>query len=198
MLIDENDVPVAALPIDAFKAHLRLGTGFGTEDIQDSVLEGFLRAAIAAIEARIGKALIARSFVWTVSQWHDDYGAALPIAPVSAIVSVERVDQFGMASTVSADVYRLVADLHVPELRATGFQLPSPPVAGAIRVTLTAGFAAEWTEVPADLAQAVMMLATHYYENRAATSLGAGCMPFGVTSLLERYRRLRISAGGAS
>jgi len=49
--------------------------------------------------------------------------------------------------------------------------------------------------MPADLAQAVLMLAAHYYEFRSDTSLGQGCMPFGVTSLIERYRTVRIFAG---
>ena len=55
MLVEETTVPAAALPIAAFKDHLRLGTGFSEDTIQDSVLEGFLRAAVAAIEARTGK-----------------------------------------------------------------------------------------------------------------------------------------------
>ena len=56
MLIEETAVPLAALPLAEFKAHLRLGTGFADDDIQDPVLESFLRAAMAAIEARTGKA----------------------------------------------------------------------------------------------------------------------------------------------
>ena len=55
MLIEETTVPDVALPVEDFKAHLRLGTGFGPETLQDEVLAGFLRAAISAIEARTGK-----------------------------------------------------------------------------------------------------------------------------------------------
>jgi uncharacterized phiE125 gp8 family phage protein len=39
------------------------------------------------------------------------------------------------------------------------------------------------------------MLAAHFYEYRHETALGSGCMPFGVTSLIERYRPLRLSLG---
>jgi uncharacterized phiE125 gp8 family phage protein len=60
---------------------------------------------------------------------------------------------------------------------------------------MVAGYGAAWSDLPADLAQAVLMLAAHYYEYRHDTALSGGCMPFGVTSLLERYRPLRISAG---
>ena len=43
-----------------------------------------------------------------------------------------------------------------------------------------------------EFAQAVLLLAAHYYENRSDS--GAGWMPYGVTSLLRRYKPLRLSA----
>ena len=64
MLIEETAVPSEALPVDAFKAHLRLGTGFSEDTLQEPVLESFLRAAMSAIEARTGKILIERDFSW--------------------------------------------------------------------------------------------------------------------------------------
>ena len=67
MLIEETTVPDAALPVDEFKAHLRQGTGFGEDTLQDEVLRSFLRASIAAIEARTGKVLMERAFSWTLS-----------------------------------------------------------------------------------------------------------------------------------
>ena len=39
------------------------------------------------------------------------------------------------------------------------------------------------------------MLAAHYYEYRNDTGLSDSCMPFGVTSLIQRYRPLRIGTG---
>ena len=41
-----------------------------------------------------------------------------------------------------------------------------------------------------------MLLAAHYYEFRNETSLSDGCMPFGVSSLIERYKIMRIYGGG--
>ena len=60
MLTEMTTVPGAALPVQAFKDHLRLGTGFSDDGMQDGLIEAYLRAAIAAIEGRIGKVLIAR------------------------------------------------------------------------------------------------------------------------------------------
>ena len=63
-VMDETELPLSALPIAEFRAHLRLGTGFAEDSLQDSVLEGFLRAALAAVEGRCGKVLIARVITW--------------------------------------------------------------------------------------------------------------------------------------
>ena len=73
--------------------------------------------------------------------------------------------------------------------------MPSIPTAGAVVVTFQAGFGEVWGDIPADLRQAVMLLAAHYYEYRNETSLSDGCMPFGVSSLIERYKVMRIGSG---
>ncbi len=195
MLIEETQVPDAALPVDALKRHLRLGSGFAEDDVQDAVLGSFLRAAMAAIEARTGKALITRGFVWTLNQWRDSQAAVFPIAPVSAVSQLAIVDRFGAASVSDSGAYRLEADASAPRLRPQSSALPGIPSGGAAEIRFTAGYAAAFDGIPADLAQAVLLLAAHYYEYRDETSLSQGCMPFGVTSLIARYRPMRMGFG---
>lgn len=197
MLIDETAVPLAALPMAEFKAHLRLGTGFSDGDIQEPVLEGFLRAALAAIEARTGKVLIVRSFSWTLTEWRDAAGQALPVAPVTAVTGITLRDPSGGDEVIDPVFYRLEQDAHRPVIRASGTLLPAIPTGGTAEITFDAGYGAAWGDLPADLAQAVLLLAAHYYEYRTETALGDGCMPFGVTSLIERYRTVRLLGGGA-
>ncbi len=197
MLIEETPVPNAALPLEPLKAHLRLGTGFGLDSVQDAVLEGFLRAAIAAIEARTGKILIERSFTWSESLWRDCSGAVFPVAPVKAISGVDLVGRDGARQTVASEAYWLEQDMQRPRLRPVGATLPTIPQAGAAVITFIAGYGVSWPSLPADLRQAVLLLAAHYYEYRNETSLSDGCMPFGVSSLIERYKLVRMGSGGA-
>lgn len=196
MLVEETTVPQAALPVEEFKAHLRLGSGFTGATVQDAVLESFLRAALSAIEARTGKILISRDFSYTVERWRRPEAQVLPVAPVSAVSSIEIRDAAGMPEVVDPGDYRLLKDSQEPVLRATGSRLPMVPTQGSVVIGFTAGYAADWGGLPADLGQAVMLLAAHYYEYRDETALTQGCMPFGVTSLIERYRMMRLSAGG--
>jgi uncharacterized phiE125 gp8 family phage protein len=195
MLIEETTVPDTSLPVAQFKAHLRLGTGFGEESLQDSVLTGFLRAAIAAIEGRTGKVLIAHNFAWVLSGWQDRGGQLLPVAPVTAVNQVTLINAQGSESDIVLAQLRLEQDSQRPVLHPLAALLPMLPAGGSVRIRFSAGFAADWGGLPADLGQAVLMLAAHYYEYRHETALGEGCMPFGVTSLLQRYRGMRISVG---
>ncbi|SMH55096.1 hypothetical protein [Maritimibacter sp. HL-12] len=196
MLVEQTSVPGAALPVADFKDHLRLGTGFADDGVQDAVLEAYLRAAIAAIEARTGKALIARAFAWTLTAWRDLGAQALPVAPVSAITALTITDRLGGEEVVDAGRYWLEADMQRPRLVATGLTLPVIPVGGSAVIGFEAGFGPDWGDVPADLAQAVFLLAARYYEDRGAGA-GEATMPAGVEALIARYRPMRLFGGGA-
>lgn len=195
MLIEETTVPDVALPVAEFKAHLRLGTGFGEESLQEGVLRGFLRAAIAAIEARTGKVLISRNFTWTLTGWRDRAGQVLPVAPVTDVTQVTLIDAIDTESELGASDFRLEPDSQRPRLRPSGSLLPMIKTGSTVRIGFTAGYAESWGGLPADLGQAVLLLAAHYYEYRNETVLSDGCMPFGVSSLIQRYRAMRIGVG---
>ena len=194
ILVEETQVPETAMPVEELKRHLRLGSGFADDDLQDGVLGSFLRAALAAIEARCSRALIARGFVVTLSEWRDMQGQPLPVAPVQSVSEVAVVDAYGVATVIDPAAYRLEQDSFVPQLRPRGACLPHIPAEGAAEVRFQAGYGPGFDDLPADLAQAVLLLAAHYYEYRDETALSQGCMPFGVTSLIARYRPVRLGA----
>jgi uncharacterized phiE125 gp8 family phage protein len=195
MLVELTEAPAAALPLARLREQLRLPSGFADDSLQDGLLGGFLRAAIAAVEARTGKALLARSFALTLHDWRWPERQPLPLAPVSEVTAVTLADAQG--TTEAAQGWRLERDAQRPALVATGATLPQIPWGGTATVAFAAGYGAAWDDIPADLGQAVVMLAAHYYEFRHETALGAGCMPFGVTALIERYRPLRLTGGAA-
>ncbi len=196
ILIEQTTIPTLALPIAAFRAHLRLGTGFADDTLQDGLLESTLRAAIAAIEGRIGKMLIARRFKWTIEDWRTGSEQALPVAPVTILVSLTLIDAADVATVIDPSRYKLVQDTHRPKLVATGSALPLVPMAGRAEVIFDAGFGAAWDAVPPDLAQAVLLLAAEYYEHRNETGILDGGLPFGVVTLIERWRTVRVLGGG--
>lgn len=198
VLTEQTAVPTAALPIQEFKDHLRLGTGFADDGVQDVLAEGYLRAALAAVEGRIGKVLIARDFLLTLNGWRSGEAQAIPVAPVSAILSLTIRDGAGVASVIAATAYRLRKDSHRPRLVGAGMALPSIPSDGTVEVLFTAGFGPAWSDVPVDLAQAVFLLAAQFHENRHEGGDRSTALPFGVMALIERWRTVRVLGGGAA
>lgn len=197
MLTEATGVPGQALPVQAMKDHLRLGTGFADDGLQDGLIAAHLRAAIAAIEGRTGKALLARRFVLRLARWREVRGGqTLPMAPVSTIVSVGLMDAAGGVVAVPTNRYRLVPDMQRPRLIGVGGALPPVPEDGAVEVTFDAGFGVDWGAVPADLGQAVLMLAAEFYDARHEGGKAVHALPLAVQALIERWRTVRVLGGG--
>lgn len=192
MMVELTSVPSAALPVNELADHLRLARGFSDDGSQDGQLEGCLRASLSAIEARIGKALFERRFALSLVAWHDPETHVLPIAPVRRIDSVKVITRAGTETLVDADAYSLRQDDHRPMLEAAGRQLPTPSQGGTIEVEFTAGFSADWSGLPADLKQAVLILAGEIWAQNMDAERG---IPFSVSVLLEPHRPLRLRSG---
>lgn len=199
MLTEQTAVPVGALPVQAMKDHLRLGTGFADDGMQDGLIAGYLRAAMSVIEGRTGKALLARRFLLRLPRWREARGAhALPIAPVATVVSVTLVSGAGVPTVLATTLYRLEPDMARPRLVGVGGVLPVIPEGGAVEVVFDAGFGADWSSVPADLAHAVMLLAAEFYEQRHYGGQDGSVLPLAVQALIERWRTVRVLGGGSA
>ncbi|MGA0539263.1 head-tail connector protein [Neotabrizicola sp. VNH66] len=195
MLTEVTGVPDAALPVQALKDHLRLGSGFAMAPDQDGLLQSHLRAALAAIEARTGKAIFERSFRLVLEDWRDPAEQPLPVAPVGLIEAVVLVDAAGGETVLAPAGWRLIEDRHRPRLAGRGTALPPVPAEGRVEVLFDAGFGTDWADIPADLRQAVLLLAADYYEHRHEAAASAG-LPAAVAVLIEGWRQVRILGGG--
>lgn len=189
-LIETSSPAVAALPLRAFADHLMLGSCFADDGMQDALLEGYLRAAIASIEARIGKVILNKTYTWDLTRWFSVDRQGLPVGPISTLDSVTLITRDGSETVLDPSSYGLKRDLFRPELVAPA--LPAIPSAGLARIAFTAGFGADWTSVPPNLAQAVMVLAAGNYESRDRGFGATATLPFGVLSLIEPYKTVRM------
>lgn len=197
-LVDLTGIATSDLPIADLRAHLRLGTGFSDDTVQEPVLEPALRAAVAAIEARTGKVLFERGFRWSLPAWRSPARQALPVAPVAAVTSLNTVTRTGDVTAVDLDTVALEQDDHRPVLHAVRGCLPAIPLHGVAEVTFLAGYALTWAQMPAALAQAVLLLAAHFYETRHDDGHHDGNMPFAVAGLISRFRTVRILGGAGA
>lgn len=196
MLVEETAPAAEALPVAALRAHLRIGSGFelAADAAEDAALAGFLRAAIAAVEARTGKVLLTRRFRMRIEDWRDPEAQPLPLAPVLSIHSVEIDDGEGVLQPVALADIRLIPDQQRPLLVPKGNMLPNVPDRGFVTIQFAAGFGTDWAHVPADLGYAVILLAAQYYEDRGSHGVAA-VLPLAVAGLIERWRAVRTLAG---
>jgi len=183
----EQLIPPGALavPTDTLAQHLTLNTAAPELD-ETLTIERLIEAATATIERQTQTALIMQTWRWTTSSWC----APLPLTPVAAIEAIEVIDTDGTATPWTG---WFLIDA-TPQRIGTrkGQTRPTIPEGGYARITLTAGYGTGWTDVPADLRQAVTLLAAHWYEHREAAADQLAPLPFGVTTLLAPYRPIRL------
>jgi uncharacterized phiE125 gp8 family phage protein len=189
MMVELTSIPTASLPVAELGHYLRLATGFADDGSEDAPLESCLRAAISAIESRIGKVLFERRFSMQVSQWQSGSAHKFPMAPISEIESVTLVNRAGQDSLLDPARYALRQDGDRPAVISIGPALPQPSLGGHIDVILRAGFGPNWADIPADLRQAVLIMAADFYDGSGREK---GDISFAVAMLIEPYRPLRI------
>lgn len=191
MLTELAEVPTEVLPVAGLQEHLRLGSGFAMAPGQDALLVSHLRAALAMIEGRTAKALLQRRFRLQLSAWLTDDAQPLPLAPVAAVSTLVLLDAGGGQQLVPATRYRLRPDAHRPRIEGAGGRLPAIPTDGSAVIEFDAGFGAQWADLPADLQQAVLLLAAEFYERRHHDPAGPSGLPPAVMALIERWRLIR-------
>lgn len=179
--------PPAAEPVtlDDMKAHLRV-----THSDEDALITGVLVAAVRAVEARGGLALIPQAWRLTLDAVPEET-LFLPLSPVASLDAVAVIDGAGDPQAVAASLYDAVLGA-APRIRPAGpWPLPSPAL-GGVRIDFTAGYA-DADAVPDPLKQAVMLLAAHLYETReAAGERRVYSFPQTVDALMAPFREVRL------
>jgi hypothetical protein len=98
----------------------------------------------------------------------DDGGIVLPMPPLIAVTSIVYVDQGGSSATLSPSSAIVSPGTPGRVYPAFGTYFPfAQPRASAVEIVYTAGYGPTAADVPRNVAQAVRMLAAHYYAHRS-------------------------------
>ena len=165
--------------------------GYIQNTARDTELQSFIDAAVIYIEQKTGRSLITQE--WDV--WYDQVEFFRPLninQPVdlstlnaNSIDSVTTYDINGNATVVTASDYRLTAnriifDLEVPFSRSR--------LIDAVKIEVTAGYAATEATITEDMKTAISVLALHWLENGVyAADSTLNKVPDVLKALLMKY-----------
>ena len=189
MLAPVRTVAPATMPVSLSeaKAHLRVD-----HDDQDDLITAQIKAATAYLDGWsgiLGRALIAQT-------WRQEFGRfadhlPLPLAPVTAIVSISYFDTGNVVQTLDAGVYDLFADARGAHVALRPGQ--SWPAtfrrADAVSIIFTAGYGAA-ADVPEPIRQAILLIVQRLFDG-ADTSIDVA-IDRTVHALIAPYRKSLI------
>ncbi|MCW1431398.1 head-tail connector protein [Novosphingobium sp. JCM 18896] len=122
----------------------------------------------------------------------------IPLRPVISVESIKYSDADGAEQTLNPDAYTVDLSSSTAWVVRNSAESYPQTVDGinAVRVRFTAGYALSGSEsgVPAALKQAILLLVGHFFENKAAVSVGNPTeVPLAFNALVMPYRRLAIA-----
>ena len=173
-----------------------------TTTADDDLIYRLIQAATDYTEELLGRVLVQRTIDYKSDQFPmwDEWPITLPFPPLISIDSIQYYDSEDTLQTWSSDNY----DVHVTP-RYGGLVYPkrntSWPSTRAFRdsviITYQAGYDALSANnvndrVPEPIRQAILMLVSHLYENREATTVGTNFFiqqaPMAYHALLAPFR----------
>lgn len=172
--------PVAAEAVLAAKTYLRI-----ENDLEDGLLASLVAAAIRHVEAFTNLIVLRRTGIDRLAvsgAWQ-----RLGVTPVRAITTVEGLPEQGPSFIVPVEAYALDID-------GSGdgwVRVSQPGNATRIDVTVDAGMAADWADIPEPLRLAILRLAGHLHAYRD-TAPDSG-PPTAIAALIRPWRRMRLS-----
>ena len=166
---------------DDLKAHLRLN-----DDSEDSLLGDWLTAADDLFTRWTGYVLVSQTLRLRLDGWPSDGTVYVPRHPVTGIASVQYLDRDGTWQTVDPSNYSIDLGSVPARVRfGSGYTFPSlhPTAVPTVRVQFVAGGTA-----PKLAAQAVKLLAAHWYAQREAFGeANLNEVPMGFKAVCHQY-----------
>jgi len=184
----ELTIPAATLPLtlEEVKDHLVVE---GAD--RDDLISQMINSATSYVDALgvLGRAMVTQTW----GQWvgNSPGKVSLLMGPVQNLSSVKYFDTDGVWTTASFSDF---------ELQKAGEWAVLKPVSGAswptaragpaaICISYTAGYGSA-DDVPASIKQAMLMLISHWFENRESVIVGttSSVTPFGFDALISGHR----------
>lgn len=181
------------LTVTDVKEHLRIVT-----TKEDRYLQRLIGRARVRLERDTGLALLTQTWDYYLDCWDDPI--VLPKSPLQSVTHVKYYDTGGTQQTWSDDEYD-VDTVSMPGRISTAYGYVYPAAQdrlNSIVVRMVCGFTSKTTlaNTHDDLNQALLLLVSHFYENREPTLTGTiiSEVPMAYRRLVANYRLYKRDA----
>jgi len=171
--------PEPAITVDEAKQNMRV-----TEDAEDSLILGLIKAAGARAEKECGRAFGAQTWEVVLDAFPSG-DITVPVGPLVSVTSISYEPETGATVIMDPTGYEIAA------AHDEGLIVPLidwPAVYGtrnAVVIRYVAGLG--W---PDDIKQAVHLLVGHWYNRRETAGERMEEMPYGACALMGLHRRM--------
>jgi uncharacterized phiE125 gp8 family phage protein len=186
---DPSEEPVT---LSEAKTHARVD---GSDE--DSLITALIIAARQWVEQHIDTAIIDQTITAKRNGFPNSWRLYLPRTALRSVTSVDYLDSDRASQTLSTDVYAedtfaKPGSIYLKQDESWPTDVADEP--NSVTVVYQAGIAANASEVPQPIKQAILLLVAHWYENRTAVVVGtvSSEVQFAVNALLMPYRRLGV------
>lgn len=177
-----------ALPITVAQA--RGQVRLGDDDSQDDLLAGLIAVAVDHLDGYggiLGRALAPQTWALRLDRFPARY-IQLPLSPLRSVASVTYLDGAGALQTLATDRYQVLDGPLARIAPAYGLTFPAARcVPRSVTVTFSAGW--EVGQLPAPIAQALLIITEGLFEGGDLTELVQGR---AVRALLTPWRTPKL------
>lgn len=166
--LTDNGATSAVVTAAEFKTHARI---YHTQD--DAYIATLILSATQVIEHETRQALITRAFALQLRGFPADGEIVLPRSPLSTVTDVTYETLVNPSAVLDPSSYHVYSVNGVGRVvLSSTASWPTTLNTGGLDVSVnfTAGYGATSSSVPAALRHAVLLQATHMYENRTAVA----------------------------
>lgn len=170
------------------KAHLRVTT---TDD--DTYITTLISVARKHVETITNRALINQTWDYFLDDFPTKDRIVIPLSKLSSVTSVKYTDSDNAQTAFASGSYIVDTNTDPGQIvLAYGESWPSytPRPINAVEIRFVAGYGAAASAVPEGIKQAILLLISHWYENREPVNIGniVSVIPETVNALLWPYR----------
>jgi uncharacterized phiE125 gp8 family phage protein len=183
----------SVLELDQLKRNLRIGTQDEDDNSQDEYLQEILDNTIELVQTDIGRQLARATYTLYLDGFPDSKEMLITLGPVAAISSVKYYNSSNVLTTMAVSDYMLDNILLSARLKFVNIYSVYSDRLNGVEIEFTNGWATA-AEIPKDIKDAIILLATERYLNpeNAMLNFGMGVRQTAAERILRKYRVQRF------